>query len=51
MFDDSYSGLVPDGEHVATHCIGVGRIFPEALDGIVTWVRPGLADVIYEAEK
>lgn len=51
MFDDSYAHLVPEGEHVATNCIGVGRIFPRALDDIVTWVAPELADVIYEAEK
>lgn len=50
MFDDSYSALVPEGEHVTTHCIGAGRIFPSALDGIVTWVRPDLADVIRQAE-
>ena len=50
-FDDNYSGFVPEGEHVATNCIGGGRIFPGALDDIVTWVRPDLADVIYEAEK
>ena len=46
VFDDSYSDLVPEGEHVATNCVGVGRIFPNALDNIVTWVRPDLADVI-----
>ena len=50
MFDDRYAHLVPDGEHVTTHCIGAGRIFPSALDGIVTWVRPDLADVIRQAE-
>ena len=50
MFDDSYSGLVPDGDYVATNCIGVWRIFPSALDDIVTWVRPELADVIREVE-
>lgn len=43
VFDDSYSGLVPEGEHVATNCIGAGRIFPGALDDIVTWVAPELA--------
>ena len=51
LYDASYSDLVPEGEHVATDCIGCGRIFPHALDDIVTWVRPDLADVIYEAEK
>ena len=51
IFDDSYSGIVPDGEHVATNCIACGRIFPGALDDIEIWVRPDLADVIYEAEK
>ncbi len=51
LFDDSYSGIVPEGEHVATNYISGGRIFPGALDGIVTWVAPELADVIYEAEK
>ena len=51
LFDDSYSYLVPEGEHVATNCVSGGRIFPGALDGIVTWVAPELADVIYEAEK
>lgn len=35
----------------ATNCVASGRIFPEALDDIVTWVRPDLADAIYEAEK
>lgn len=50
MFDDSYSDLVPEGEHVATNCVAGGRIFPGALDGIVTWVRPDLADVIRQAE-
>lgn len=51
VFDDSYSDLVPEGEHVATNCVAGGRIFPGALNDIVTWVRPDLADVIYEAEK
>lgn len=51
LYDDSYAHLVPDGEHVATNCVAGGRIFPGALDDIVTWVRPDLADVIYEAEK
>ena len=51
LFDDSYSDLVPDGGHAATNCVAGGRIFPEALDEIVTWVAPELADVIYEAEK
>jgi len=51
VFDDSYSGLVPEGDYVATHCIGGGRIFPSALDDIVTWVRPELADVIRDAER
>ena len=50
LFDDSYSGIVPDGEHVATNCVAGGRIFPSALDNIVTWVRPDLADVIRQAE-
>ena len=50
LYDDSYSYLVPEGEHVATHCIGVGRIFPSVLEDIVTWVRPELADVIREVE-
>ena len=51
MFDDSYSALVPEGEHVATNCVAGGRIFPGALDDIVTWVRPELADVIRDAER
>ena len=51
LFDDSYGYLVPEGEHVTTHYISGGRIFPGTLDGIVTWVAPELADVIYEAEK
>lgn len=51
VFDDSYSGLVPEGDHVATDCIRGGRIFPSALDDIVTWVRPDLADVIRDAER
>ena len=51
LFDDSHSGIVPEGEHVTTNCISSGRIFPGALDEIVTWVAPELADVIYEAEK
>lgn len=50
LFDDSYSALVPDGGHVATNCVAGGRIFPGALDDIVTWVRPDLADVIRQAE-
>ena len=51
MFDGSYSGLVPDGDYVATHCIEAGRIFPSALNDIVTWMRPDLADVIREVER
>ena len=51
VFDDSYSALVPEGEHVATNCVAVGRIFPGALDDIVTWVAPELADVIRKAEN
>lgn len=51
MFDDSYAHLVPVGDYVATNCISGGRIFPSALDDIVTWVRPDLADVIRDAER
>lgn len=51
VFDDSYSDLVPEGEHVATNCVAGGRIFPGALNDIVTWMRPDLADVIREAER
>lgn len=51
LYDDSYAHLVPEGEHVATNCVAVGRIFPGALDEIVTWVAPELADVIRKAEN
>lgn len=51
LYDDSYAHLVPEGEHVATNCVAGGRIFPGALDEIVTWVAPKLADVIRDAER
>ena len=50
VFDSGYSECVPAGDHVATNCIGCGRIFPDALDDLVIVLRPDLVEIIRAIE-
>ncbi len=49
LYDES--GYDIPGNHVATNIIGCGRIFPGAIDDLVTIVNPELVDVIRRAEE
>lgn len=49
-YDSSDSECIPDGDHATTNCIAYGRIFPHALDSLITIVNLDLIDVIRQAE-